>query len=298
MECGLISKIQSYSTKDGPGLRTTVFMMGCNLKCKWCANPENMLSKKRVFYFKEKCKKCGTCVMQSHGAIQLTKDGCIIDRDKIDLTEMVPVCPYNAYELIGKEMTVDELVQKLLRDKEFYEFGHGGVTFSGGEAGLQADFLVEVMRELKKHQIHICLDTAGLLNSEKLNALLEYVDIILYDIKAFDEQIHMACTDVSNQVILENAKKISEQVPMIIRMVIVPGYNDQMEDIKKRIDFVASLDQVIQVDFLKYHTYGMGKYQKLSVEYPIKDNKEVSDDLLDEVISYAQSKGLKVTIGG
>ena len=296
---GLVSKIQHYSTKDGPGIRTTVFMMGCNLRCKWCANPENLQHKPQVFYFKERCKHCGLCVQYaSNHSITFEEVGCRINRETCDnLVDMVDLCPYDAYELIGKEYTVDELVKVLLKDKEFYESSGGGVTFSGGEAALQKEFIVEVAKQLKQHNIHVCLDTAGLIPTDSMRELLEVVDLVLFDIKSMDSNVHKKCTEVSNERIVENFKIVS--VPTIVRMVVVPTYNDALDDIKKRIDFVSTYGKyVLQVDVLKYHIFGIGKYEKLGMVYPIKETLENDNQLIDEIVSYGNSLGLKVTIGG
>lgn len=302
MKKALISKIQSYSTKDGPGLRTTVFFMGCNLKCLWCANPENMEHRQRVFYFKERCHQCGECVKHAnHHSISFDKTGCHINRELCDnIMDMIDICPFDAYEKIGDEIDSDTLVKKLLREKDFFELGNGGVTFSGGEAALQDQFIIEVADKLKENNIHICLDTAGLIESNKFRKLIKHVDMILYDIKAIDNDIHKKCTNVSNELILKNAKIISEEnIPMIVRLVIVPSYNDIREDIKKRIDFICELGECVQqVDILKYHIYGIGKYEKLGKTYPIEKSLTVDDQLIKELEIYAKDKGLKVTIGG
>lgn len=296
---GLISKIQHYSTKDGPGIRTTVFMMGCNLRCLWCANPENLEHKKQVFYFKERCMHCGLCVKYAnHQSITFDKVGCRINRDLCDnLMDMVDVCPYDAYELVGKEYEVDELVQLLLRDKEYYEASQGGVTFSGGEAALQSEFLIEVCKKLKEHHVHVCLDTAGHIPTTKLLELVEYVDMVLYDIKAMDEQMHLKCTGVSNSLIKQNLERLSH-IPMIVRMVVVPGYNDDIDDVKARLDWISKQANILQVDVLKYHIFGVGKYDKLQMEYPIKETIVCDDVYFETIKEYGVSKGLKMTIGG
>ena len=302
MKTALISKIQHYSTKDGPGLRTTVFFMGCNLKCVWCANPENLKSRKRVFYFKERCQHCGLCVKHAeNNSIRFSKVGCIIDRERCtNLIDMVDLCPYDAYELVGKEMTAEELVKKLLRDKEFYEIGQGGVTFSGGEAALWDEFLFEVCEKLRKEKVHICLDTAGLIAADRFEKLVNNVDMVLFDIKALDDEIHKKCTSVSNKQILENAKLLAERnIPTIVRLVIVPEYNDDERDLKARIDFVTEMGECVkQVDFLKYHIYGIGKYEKLDETYPMEGNLQLEDAFVEKICEYARAKGLQATVGG
>ncbi|MGN1276090.1 MAG: glycyl-radical enzyme activating protein [Floccifex sp.] len=287
---GLVGKIQRFSTKDGPGIRTTVFMVGCNLRCKWCANPEWMLPGKKTLYHKEKCKHCGCCL--SYEGIHIQEVGVQIDRSVCrSLYELENICPFDAYENIGQEMSAQELVNELVKDKDFYETSHGGVTFSGGDPLLQADFVLECTKLLHEHHIHVCLDTAG---SCEFHEVLDEVDLVLLDIKAFDAKMHKDCTGIDNQLILENAKKIKK--PMIVRMILVPDCNDDLMDIQKRIDFVKNTS-CIQIDFLKYHILGVSKYEQLGLVYPCH-TKELKDSILQDAILYAQKQNIKTTIGG
>lgn len=302
MKKGLISTIQRYSTKDGPGLRTTVFMMGCNLSCAWCANPENLKQRPRVFYYKERCQQCGLCVKHATtDSIQFADVGVTIDREKCEnILDMVDICPYDAYERIGMELTPTELAEKLLRDREFYQVGAGGVTFSGGEAALQAEFIYETAKLLKAEGIHVCLDTAGHFREETLVQLLENVDLVLYDIKAIDDAMHKRCTGVSNKKILRNAQIIAEhRKALVVRLVIIPEYNDDFEDMKRRIDFICTLgNSVLEVDILEYHKYGVGKYDKLSEVYPINKQLMMETGLVEEIVAYGKEQGLRISVGG
>ncbi len=299
---GLISQIQHYSTKDGLGIRTTVFFMGCNLHCKWCANPETILPGKKIMYHKQKCMGCGTCVQAAPpSSIRLTEEGCVIDRKLCtNLSDMVDICPYDAYEERGQEIGVEELRRKLNRDIIFYRSSGGGVTFSGGEACQQRDFLLEVMRLLKEDGIHMALDTAGNWEYERVLPLLELADLILYDIKAFDSGLHRACTGVGNERILENARKIAGMKKnMHIRLVLVPGVNDQREDVLERFRFVRSLgDAVRQTDLLPYHRLGVGKYQALGIPYELLEIQEYSEDQVEKLKELAKKERLAVTVGG
>lgn len=304
MRTGLISRIQRYSTKDGPGIRTTVFMQQCNLRCQWCANPETIGPGFNVFWFKERCRQCGTCVQAAaNSAITLAEpgNGVNIDRKKCtNLLDIVELCPYDSYEKVGKEMTSRELADLLLRDKAFYDESHGGVTFSGGEPALQAEFVRETALLLKAEGVHVCLDTAGNIRWEKLSPLIETVDLISYDFKAFDAETHLNCTGVDNHLILENAKAIAMMgKPILARMVIVPQQNDDPEDIRKRLDFIRSLGQAVQqVDILEYHIYGVGKYQKLGMSYLLNNIASCPRELTEQIKQYAEEIGLKTTIGG
>ena len=297
---GHYEKLQHYSTKDGPGIRTTVFLCGCNLRCKWCANPELIKSDGNIFYYKEKCQHCGACVNASNGTIVFDDVGVKIDRDKCtNLKQISDLCLYDAYEIIQKDIDSDDLVNRLVKEKIYFDKSGGGVTFSGGEALLQSDFVYECTKKLHENNIHVALDTAGNIDFSKIEKLIKEVDLVLYDVKAYDEDVHIKCTGVSNKLILENLKKINDLgKKIIIRMIIVPKMNDDIQDIKKRIDYCANLENIIQIDFLKYHIYGVGKYEKLGIEYPLKDIGEVSDTLIEEVVNYANSKNIKTTIGG
>lgn len=297
---GRYEKIQHYSTKDGPGIRSTVFLCGCNLRCKWCANPELMINDPTVLYYKEKCQHCGLCVDNSNGSIKFSEVGCNIDRKNCEnILDMVDLCPFDAYETIQKEIEDIELVDKLLKDKSFYDKSNGGVTFSGGEALLQKDFVLSCAKLLHKNNVHVTLDTAGNVKWDDIKELIDEVDLVLYDVKAFDEDIHVKCTGVQNKTILENLINIDkENKPIIVRMIMVPTYNDDIEDIKKRIDYCAKLKNLIQIDFLEYHIYGVGKYEKCGLDYELKDIGSLDPNITKQAVEYANSLNIKNTIGG
>ena len=279
---GSIFKIQSYSTKDGPGIRSTVFAIGCNLRCKWCSNPELIEPGQKILYHADKCVKCGSCVKCAN------------------LDERAAACFHDAYERIGMTLSAEELASKLLRDKVFYEQSGGGVTFSGGEPALQSDFFIETAMLLKKEYIHVALDTAGNISWNLLAPLVETIDLALYDIKAFDNAIHESFTGVGNTCILENARLIAAmKKPMIIRLILVPGVNDMEEELDRRLTFVRDLGSAVKrIDFIKYHRLGEGKYQRLGLQYPLRDTPNCSDDFASYAVCKARSFGLAASIGG
>jgi pyruvate formate lyase activating enzyme len=208
---GNISKIQKYSTKDGPGIRSTVFCVGCNLRCVWCSNPELIESENKILYYGQRCVGCGACVALSNGTISAGAAGCKIDRERCaNLAECAAACNYDAYEKIGRTITARELVNLLLRDKVFYDQSKGGVTFSGGEPALQPEFIAQAAALLREAGVHSALDTAGCIEWNALKIAAEQVDLILYDIKAFDDDIHRSMTGVSNALILENARQLAK----------------------------------------------------------------------------------------
>ena len=299
METGLISTLQRYSTKDGPGIRTTAFLVGCNLRCAWCANPELMLPGEKYLYYQQRCIKCGACVKAAGGGVTLTQDGCVIDRSApLDFAKLAHICPQSAYEKKGIRMTSGELTEKLLRDREFYAVSGGGVTFSGGEAALQAPFVKETAMALKEEGIHTALDTAGLIPSDRFMDLAGETDLVLYDIKAIDPGIHQRCTGTDNALILENARLLAKaDKPMWVRLVLVPGWKDDREDIRARLRFVKSLGKAVRrVDVLKYHSLGAGKYRQMGIPYAIRHGTACSGELIRFVEETAREEGVDIKV--
>ena len=294
---GFVSKIQHYSTKDGPGIRSTVFMMGCNLRCLWCSNPEAMLPGYKLMHHVQKCQRCGSCVARYPEAITFNEEGLTIDRFAVDFDELVDLCPFDAYEKTGYWIESDELVRQLVRNRSFYQSSEGGVTFSGGECLLQSEFVEECMDMLHQQGISVCIDTAGNVPWEKAEKVFRKCDVVLYDVKAYDSELHRELTSVDNALILENLKKLDELgKKLYVRMIVVPGKNDMAEDLKNRIDFVRDLHSLVQIDFLKYHNLGEGKYHELGLEYHMGKTPEFNEELLREMQEYAGD--IKTTVGG
>ena len=299
---GLVMNLQHYSTKDGPGIRTTAFLVGCNLRCLWCSNPENMYPGAKVMRHDNLCQRCGACVATgSNGSVWMADDGVHINRNRCDnIFDLPSVCNCSAYDVSGEVMTASELARRLLRDDAFYFTSGGGVTFSGGECLMQPEFVARTAEILHGHNVHVAFDTAGLWDIDRVSSAIEQADLVLYDIKAFDPGIHRACTGVGNALILRNAQTIAERgISMMVRMVVVPGINDDAGDLRARLDFVASLGSAVkQVDLLKYHKLGAGKYKSLDLPYPLPNVREATDDDLADALNYGSELGLKMTVGG
>ena len=253
-------------------------------------------------YFENRCRRCGKCAETAvNNSIILTESGCEIDREKCtNIEECMEVCAYEAYEKSGYEISVQDLYNKLIRDKIFFEQSGGGVTFSGGEAGLQYEFLSEIGAELQKDNIHTALDTAGLITWGKLEKAINSMNMVLFDIKAYDSRLHRKYTGAGNELILENIKKTADKnKELIIRMVIVPGMNDNIEDIKKRISFIKELGSAVkQIDILKYHNLGEGKYKSLGMIYSVPKDLYREEGFWKKVKEMASETGVKVTIDG
>lgn len=249
-----IFDIQKCSFVDGQGIRTTVFFKGCNLKCKWCHNPESQSPKREMMIRKSRCVGCGKCLEKCPNDLKLCQlcGKCTV------------YCPGSAREIVGKEYTVDEVLSEILADKLFYASSGGGATFSGGECMLYADFLSELIRRCKENGIHTAVDTAGCVPYDSFLKVIPYTDMFLYDLKAFSEDLHRNGTGVSNRLILENLKRLSDETDrdIVIRIPVIPGYNATIEELSAMADFLDAL-RIKSVELLPYHTMGDHKYESL-----------------------------------
>ena len=301
-DLGLISTVQKYSTKDGPGIRSTVFFKGCPLGCLWCSNPELIRSRPDLLYKREKCARCGTCIEACpRRALSFGEDGFIVvDHALCDgCGDCVNACPNGALELIGKLVTVDELTKDLLKDHVFYQTSGGGVTFSGGEPLWQSGFVAQVARRMKEEGIHTVLDTAGDVGWCHFEEVLDFIDLVLFDIKLAGREPHRQFTGRENDLLLANVQLLSQRgVPMHIRLVMIPGVNDSKAEIRARMEIVGSLKSVEQVDILPYHRYGAGKYARLGLEYPLIGLEEQTKEQVANMTSLVESYGIKTTEGG
>ena len=277
MNKAIFFDIQRNSFVDGPGIRTTVFFKGCNLKCAWCHNPESQSAKPQMMFYKDKCTGCGKC-----------KSVCPYHLEQCELCGKCTLyCPVDARKVCGKEHTVDEVLKEVLKDQAFYETSGGGVTFSGGECMLQIDFLAEILKKCKENGIHTAVDTAGHIPFESFEKILPYTDLFLYDIKIFDSQKHKQYVGVSNELILENLKKLFERKAKLwIRIPIIPDVNDSIEEIQKIKDFLKTNGTPEKIELLPYHAMGENKYRAIGKEpqifkTPDAENMKRLKEILD-----------------
>ena len=277
MNKAIFFDIQRNSFVDGPGIRTTVFFKGCNLKCAWCHNPESQSAKPQMMFYKDKCTGCGKC-----------KSVCPYHLEQCELCGKCTLyCPVDARKGCGKEHTVDEVLKEVLKDQAFYETSGGGVTFSGGECMLQIDFLAEILKKCKENGIHTAVDTAGHIPFESFEKILPYTDLFLYDIKIFDSQKHKQYVGVGNELILENLKKLFERKAKLwIRIPIIPDVNDSIEEIQKIKDFLKTIGTPEKIELLPYHAMGENKYRAIGKEpqifkTPDAENMKRLKEILD-----------------
>jgi len=296
---GLVFSIQRYSTEDGPGIRTTVFMKGCPLKCLWCHNPEGQEFSPQIAFNDSRCIGCKECVDACpQGAINFTADGSRTDRVKCqNCGKCAEVCPTGARELIGKYMTAEEVFSEVERDTLFYRNSGGGVTVGGGEPTMQPGFLVEFLRKCHEQGIHTALDTSGYVEWKEMEEILKYVDLVLYDIKQIDLAKHAEYTGVSNDLILENARRISSKgIPMIIRVPVIPGYTDGEDSIRGIMEFACVLESVVKVDLLPFHRLGEPKYRKLDRSYAFEGTQPPAGVDMQELKRIVESFGLQAKV--
>ena len=289
-----IFEIKRFAVHDGDGIRTTVFFKGCPLKCVWCHNPEGIDFKPELAYYENKCINCGECIrVCPNNAHTIEKGVHIFNRKKCTgCGNCEEVCLGNALTLYGEEVTEDELLPKLLEDKEFYENSNGGVTLSGGECLMQSDFCAELLKKLKENGINTAVDTCGFVPQQAIDKVIPYTDVFLYDMKAYDEDIHIKCTGYSNKLILENIKYIDSCNKAIeVRIPYVPDYNS--DQIEKIAVFLKDLNNLTKVRILPYHNYAGSKYTSLAKKNTLPTQLP-TDSETEDARTILRKYGLKV----
>jgi len=301
MQKGYIFDIRGYSIHDGPGIRTAVFFKGCYLHCPWCHNPEGQSPKIELIFTETRCRGCQACLKNCpRQALSRYGNQTLIDREKCDLCGIcVEGCLSQALEFVGKEMTVEEVMKEIEKDRIFYEQSNGGVTFSGGEPLLQADFLEALLIECQRKYIHTCLDTSGYASPETIEKISDKINLFLYDLKIMDDKKHKEYTGASNQLILKNLKKLAaKNKNIIIRIPLIPGTNDTSENIIQTAEFLKSLKVITEINLLPYHRLGSQKYKKLNRADPSNDFQIPSEEKMQEIKKTLENLGFKVKIGG
>ncbi|HHU43369.1 MAG: glycyl-radical enzyme activating protein [Bacillota bacterium] len=287
-----ILDIQKMSTEDGPGIRTTVFFKGCNLKCKWCQNPESIPFYRQKYWIKDKCMGCLSCLECPQKAISFDEDGLKFEERLCNFCLWcAEQCPTNAIEVKGREIEISELVNELLKDKVFYEKSGGGVTLSGGEAALHWEYAYELMDELKKRGIHTALDTAGCYPYKILQKLLEKTDLLLYDIKHIDNEKHKEFTDVENTLILQNAKRVGslEKPEVWVRTPIIPDSTDSEENIKGIGKFIKeNMPNITKWELVTFNNLCKNKYQLLNRDWGYENKELIQKEKIEKLWALAK----------
>ena len=299
-EKALVFHIIHGSFVDGYGIRTTVFLKGCPLKCVWCCNPEGQSYRQELKYTAEHCTGCGKCVpVCPQGAVTMAEGKAVIDRSRCDgCMQCAEVCYFDAMEPFAKWMTAEEVFEIIRADEAFYRSSGGGATIGGGESSSFPAFMMELIGLCHGAGISVNVDTCGYTRSDAAVEVLKAADMLLFDLKDIDPENHRKNTGCSNDVILRNLRAMSElRKPMIIRVPIIPGYNDSDETLAAEADLLASLKSVERVDILPEHEYGKIKYAQLGKPYTLKA-QSVSPERIEQIMELFRSRGLKVQNGG
>jgi pyruvate formate lyase activating enzyme len=298
---GIVFDIQRYSLHDGPGLRTNVFLKGCNLKCRWCSNPESQYAQPEIAFFERICFTCGDCVpLCKPGAIQQMGEKITWDRARCSQCfDCAGACTSRAFSVIGKEMTPEEVLAEVRRDMPFYMDG-GGLTLTGGEPALQANFAGAILEQAHQAGIQTAIETCGAVPWENYGKLLPNLDLVLFDFKHIDPEIHQQFTGKTNHRILENLKKIDDQedIKLIVRIPLIPGFNADAATLKAMAGFLNSLKRVEEVHLLGYHSLGRPKYHALGIPYVYEGLPPMPEAETESWADIFRQHGFLASVGG
>jgi len=302
-EAGWVTNLQDFVVHDGPGLRVLIFLKGCPLKCRWCQNPESLASFPEIEFHTSLCIGCLRCleVCPIPGAIIEDKEQRI-DRSKcIRCMACVDTCLGTALRSVGERMSVEQVMQKIVRYKPFFDRSdRGGVTLSGGEPTFQPEFALRLLKSCREIGIHTVVETCGYTNYETLRRIARNVDLLIYDIKHMDEASHITGTGVSNCLILENLERLCKEMDteIVVHVPLITGFNDDDENVIKTAEFVSSLKKIKHVDLLPFNELASGKYKAMGLNWEYAQVRRQSPERLAGLQDIVQSYGLEVNIGG
>ncbi len=300
---GRIFDIQSFSIHDGPGIRTTIFLKGCPLRCLWCHNPESMEARRDIRYLPAKCLFCSQCVEAcEHDGHRIEGDTHEYDRDAcVRCGVCIEGCPTGALEIAGRETTAGEAVELAGRDKMFYERSGGGITLSGGEPMLQPEFTRAVLQLSRDGGFHCAVDTCGYAPAETVQSIVPMADLVLFDLKALDDDLHRRLTGVSNELVIANLREIlsgDDGPPVWLRFPLIPGCTDDPEDVERMATFVGELwgnPRLEQLNIMPYHRLAESKYEQFGRDYTLTGTDAPSEEDISAVADVFAHHGVEVT---
>lgn len=298
---GKIFDIKRFAVHDGKGIRTTVFLKGCSMKCVWCQNPEGISMENTPIYFKSRCIKCRICekFINGNGAVFENNN---LEGEKIsaeNIKQIIENCPVEAVQKSLKEMTTEEVVNEILKDKVFFKNG-GGATFSGGEPLLQKDFLIEILKKLKEENINTAVETALNVKTEILREILPYIDFVYADLKIFDEEKHKKYTGVSNELIKKNIKFLLESTKkenVVIRTPMIPEFTAYEKNIKEISRYISEIYPDVKYEILNYNPLAESKYEMTGKKYCFEKNPSLyTEKEMKKFRNIAEKNGIKKII--
>lgn len=299
----MIFNIQRYSTHDGPGIRTVVFLKGCSLSCRWCQNPESRARGQDLLFDQRLCLEgCDLCQQAAPGVIDRVLNGIIIHREKLNdehLHALTDCCPTQALTVCGEEKHVDDIMATVLRDKPFYDRSGGGMTLSGGEPFMNPELALSLLKKCHDQGINTAVETCLHVPWRYIEPALPYIDLFLADLKHVDNKAFLEWTDGSAKRVLDNLKRVADAGKKItIRVPLIPGFNADETSIEAITQFAAEELHVSDIHFLPYHTLGMNKYHLLGLNYSAPDKPLDAPELLEFAQRIAREKGLTATLRG
>ena len=304
---GIVFNIQRYSIDDGPGIRTTVFLKGCPMRCPWCSNPESLLSAPQLLHRYTACKMCGECVSACpNGAITFgpsTDDPSAIG-PRFDRARCVACgacareCLSQAIKISGEAISVEKAWDTIRKDSVYYEESGGGMTCSGGELLTQPDFVAELFKKCRENGVHTCADTSGFGSPEALDKVLKYADLVYFDLKHLDPARHKELTGVPLEPILRNLKTIAarKNTKLVIRVPLIPGHNDGRDNLEAMARLVKRMAPASVVHILPYHRYGESKYKSVGMEYKLPGLRENTPEDLTRALKIFENERLSVDV--
>lgn len=290
----LIFNIQKFSLHDGPGIRTSIFLKGCPLRCKWCSNPESQNPYVNIFLKDENRTKIDV----KKDDLNFDQDGYIIEDDIFfDLLKANGIEDNSVkYDQVGRPMDLDKLVEIAMEDKVFYDSSKGGVTISGGEPLMQATLLVELVKKLKAQGLHTAIETTLFTNPENVSKLYPYLDLFIADCKNWNEEVHQIKTGVLNRIILENLREVVKNAKdYLIRIPVIPDFNYSKEDAYEFAKLFNDMG-IEKVQLLPFHQFGKGKYENYGIKYDYNDKKALVDDDLTDMVKILEESGIKAWV--